>query len=164
MQRKKIGTLCLAMACVFMSTLAVEAKTTAASDSKIVNSIELVNAAPGKIVHSHKFIDGKKYHVTRALINTAPVHVWSLLTDYDRAEEVFTNVKDIQLVSFAGNQKKVKFEVASLGGLWKFNYVLAVTETAPHQIEWRRESGAFKSNEGYWQLEGADSGNSTLVT
>ncbi len=54
--------------------------------------------------------------------------------------------------------------MASLGGLWKFDYVLKVTETKPHRLDWRRESGAFKSNDGFWKLQPIENGAKTLIT
>mgnify|MGYP001184838156 CR=1 FL=1 len=124
------------------------------------------NEAPGyskEITSQKKVLDGKSYHVGSVKIHSAPDEVWSILTDYDRAIAVFSNVRDIKLLESKGNVKKVRFEVASLGGLWKFNYVLALTESEPHRIKWHRHSGAFKENEGYWELLPADGGRATVV-
>ncbi len=42
-----------------------------------------------------------------------------------------------------------RFDVWFVG----FDYVLNIAESKPeHRIEWQRESGAFKVNEGSWTL------------
>ena len=135
------------------------------TDSKLLSSTKLKRELlAGEITHNVEKIDKKNYHVTRALLATNPEHIWSYLTDYNKAPDVFTNLNKIRLLDKKDNKKKVEFQVSSLGGLMKFDYVLHITESAPHHIEWQRASGAFKTNEGFWILKPVMDGKYTLVT
>ena len=118
----------------------------------------------GKISKTVQKIDNKDFHVARILLKTQPEHVWKYLTDYSKAPEIFTNLNKIKLLDQKDNKKKVAFQVSSLGGLMKFDYVLHITEEAPNHIEWQRASGAFKRNDGFWILEPVMDGRYTLVT
>ncbi|MBK9144286.1 MAG: SRPBCC family protein [Candidatus Melainabacteria bacterium] len=163
--RKRTAVLSLALA-VSVISVSLPARSARAAEKTGDPIASTVNEAPGhgkEITSQRKILDGKRYHVGSVKIHSTPDEVWSVLTDYDRAVAVFANVRDIKLLESKGNVKKVRFEVASLGGLWKFNYVLALTEDEPHRIKWHRHSGAFKENEGYWELLPADAGRATVV-
>ncbi len=120
--------------------------------------------ADGKIFHEKKKLDNRDFHVTRAIIDTSPDHVWTYLTDLNKAPQVFSNLKKARLVDQKDNRKKIEFQVASLGGLVKYDYVLHVVEEKPYEMEWSRASGAFKRNDGFWSLKPLDGGKRTLVT
>lgn len=158
-KRTAVFSLALAFSIISFTPLAPSALASEKKSATLASSQEITS----QITSQRKILDGKSYHVGSVKIQSTPDEVWSILTDYDRAIDVFANVKDIKLLESKGNVKKVRFEVASLGGLWKFNYVLALTESEPHQIKWQRHSGAFKENEGYWELLPADGGRATVV-
>jgi len=111
-----------------------------------------------------KKIGNKSYQVAQILINAKPDTVWTALTSYDRAAEIYSNLKKLRIVNDGGDKKTISFTVASMGGLWKYDYVLNINEMqSAKRIEWTRHSGAFKANEGYWQLTPIE-GDKTLVT
>lgn len=118
----------------------------------------------GEISHTRERIDNHNYHVGRVVVNSPPEQVWAALTDYSKHVKAIPELKKLKVLSSNQNKKKIWFEVASLGGLWKFDYILNITEVAPNRIEWNRESGAFKANEGFWQLDSVAGGKRTLVT
>jgi uncharacterized membrane protein len=114
-------------------------------------------------ISQHK-VGNKNFQVAQVVINSAPELVWEALTQYDRADEIYSNLKRLQVLNDNGPQKTISFTVASMGGLWKYDYVLNISELkALKRIEWTRHSGAFKANEGYWQLTPVE-GDKTLVT
>lgn len=109
-------------------------------------------------------IGERKYQVARVVIDAKPDHIWTALTSYNRATEIYSNLKHLKVVNDNGDKKRIAFTTASLGGMWKYDYVLDIKENkADKRIEWTRHSGAFKVNEGFWQLSHVD-GDKTLVT
>jgi len=108
-------------------------------------------------------IGDHKYQVSRMLIDAPVLQVQAVLTDYQQTTRMFPNVKKCHVVEEAGPLKKISFTASAPANLWTFDYVLEVKE-APGYIEWRRISGAFKKNEGFWKLEPMDEGRATLVT
>lgn len=155
----------------------VVAFSTGASCS-LVGSVPSANASTPKLASVHRTdlklgiphqsehkVGEKTYHVTKAVIDATPDDVWNVLTDYNHLVSYYPNVKNFKILSETGDKKKVWFSVASMCGLWKFEYVLSMHENKPlHRIEWHRDSGAFKVNEGSWVLEPVDDGARTLVT
>lgn len=97
------------------------------------------------------------------LINATPIQVQSVLTDYEHTAAIFTGVKSCRVIEDNGADKKINFVATVPGNLWTFDYTLAIHES-PGYIEWRRQCGAFKRNEGFWRLEPVDNGRSTRVT
>ncbi len=119
----------------------------------------------GDVSHICENMNGQNYHISRVVVDGTPDHVWSVLTDYDHATSVTPHLKALKILHNNNEKKKIWFSVASLGGIWKFDYVLNIHEIKPkHRIEWQRDSGAFKVNEGYWELKPVDEGRRTLVT
>ncbi len=107
----------------------------------------------------------KKYQVASVVIDAKADSVWNALTSYNRAQEIYSNLKALKILKDDGEKKRISFTIVSMGGLWKYDYVLDVTECkADKRIEWHRFSGAFKVNEGYWQLTPVNGGEQTLVT
>ncbi len=108
---------------------------------------------------------GKKVFTTsNIIIRATPAQVWDVLTDYDGASGIFSYLTKSKLLSSSGPIKKVAFTAKTDGNLLRFNYTLIVTEHRPVLMEWKRESGDFKENEGYWKLSPLDNGNATLVS
>ncbi len=128
-----------------------------------VSQVSMISPRPQATIAQQK-VGNKSYQVAQVVINSKPDVVWDALTQYDRADEIYSNLKRLQIISDNGPQKTISFTVASMGGLWKYDYVLNISELkALKRIEWTRHSGAFKANEGYWQLTPVD-GDRTLVT
>lgn len=128
-----------------------------------VSQVSMVSPHPHATVAQQK-VGNKNYQVAQVVINSKPEVVWDALTQYDRADEIYSNLKRLQIINDNGPQKTISFTVASMGGLWKYDYVLNISELkALKRIEWTRHSGAFKANEGYWQLTPVE-GDRTLVT
>lgn len=108
-------------------------------------------------------IGPRVYQVSRVLINATPSQVQDVITDYDHTEKVFDNVSKCKVIKEAGDTKQVSFSVKTLGSLMSCDYVLEI-KSVPGRIEWKRVSGAFKANEGFWKFEPANSGRATQVT
>ncbi len=103
------------------------------------------------------------YQVSRVLVHAAPNQVQDVITDYDHSAKVFDNVTKCKVIKELGETKHVAFTIKTLGSLMTCDYVLEITST-PGRIEWKRLTGAFKANEGFWKFESANGGRSTLVT
>lgn len=152
-----------------LSALIMLSFITASLPAEAIKHDSTVALAGHHSTRSHPTIEqqkiGKKnYQVARVLIHSKPEIVWNALTTYDRAEVIYSNVKSLRILQDHGDQKTISFTVASMGGLWKYDYVLNISENkADKRIEWTRHSGAFKANEGYWQLTPVE-GDKTLVT
>jgi ribosome-associated toxin RatA of RatAB toxin-antitoxin module len=108
-------------------------------------------------------IGPRLYQVSRVTINAAPNQVQDVITDYDHTSKVFDNVSKCKVLKECGDTKQVAFTVKTLGSLMSCDYVLEITST-PGRIEWKRLSGAFKANEGFWKFEPVGNGRATLVT
>ncbi|MDZ4836122.1 MAG: SRPBCC family protein [Candidatus Melainabacteria bacterium] len=134
--------------------------------SKLDNESEVANVAitlqhPATI--KQELINNRKYQVGRIVIPAKTDAVWNALTTYDRATEIYSNVKELKMIDGEGPEKRIEFNVSTMGGMMKYDYTLDVTELkAQKRIEWKRHSGAFKINDGWWQLEPVEAG--TLVT
>lgn len=103
------------------------------------------------------------YQVSRVVVNAAPEQVQDVITDYEHTAKVFDNVTKCKVTREVGDTKEVAFTVKTLGSLMTCDYVLEIKST-PGRIEWKRLSGAFKANEGFWKFEPTNGGRATLVT
>ncbi|MBX9693440.1 MAG: SRPBCC family protein [Cyanobacteria bacterium] len=113
---------------------------------------------------SEEVIGKKTFTTSNFVIKATPVRVWGILTDYDGAARIFSNLTKSRLLSSSGPTKIVKFSARCVGNLFKVDYTLEVTERYLERIEWKRASGAFQANEGYWKLEPMENGQTTLVS
>lgn len=112
---------------------------------------------------SEEQIGPRIYQVSRVVINAAPNQVQEVITDYEHTDKVFDNVTKCKVVKDCGDTKEVAFTIKTLGSLMSCDYVLEIKST-PGRIEWKRLSGAFKANEGFWKFEPTNGGRSTQVT
>jgi carbon monoxide dehydrogenase subunit G len=96
--------------------------------------------------------DNHTYVVGSVLINAPRERVWSILVDYDRSPEIFTNLSLCKVIGNEGEVKLVR-QVVKPGGPIKFDYVVNLIETKPSLIKWKRRSGSFKEVMGAWELE-----------
>lgn len=128
-----------------------------------------VSAAPAVQESIDSFYAGEEqigprvYQVSRVTINASPNQVQDVITDYDHTAKVFDNVTKCKVVREAGDTKDVAFTIKTLGSLMTCDYVLQI-KSVPGRIEWKRLSGAFKANEGFWKFEPANGGRATVVT
>lgn len=119
------------------------------------------------MVSAVETIDGKVFHIGKTIANASPEQVFSVLTDYANSTKLFSNLKRSSVVasSVEDSTTDVSFSLKGMANIWNFDYVLRMTETFPSRIDFRRLSGAFKANEGYWKIEPLDgSGKRTLVS
>lgn len=131
------------------------------SDTTIASAHLMSAREPASI--KEEVVNNRKYQIARIVIPAKPEDVWTALTTYDRATDIYENVKELKMVHDNGANKVIEFNVVSMGGLVKYEYALAIKELkAEKRIEWKRHSGAFKVNEGWWQLTPSEHG--TLVT
>ncbi len=128
------------------------------------STLQNIEALQNEIVQSEENRDKKTFQVVKTIIKAPPVVIFKTFTDYQRAPEIFSYLKKSKILTSDGPKKTIFCEVEIAGGLFKFEYVLEYIEHAPTLVEWRRVSGAFKSNEGYWKFEPLDKSKSTLVT
>jgi uncharacterized membrane protein len=130
-------------------------------DGAIVSTAAMTSHHPATM--KQEVINKRKYQIARIVIPAKTEAVWDALTTYDRATEIYSNVKELKMIDGEGPDKRIEFNVSTLGGMMKYDYTLDVTELkAQKRIEWKRHSGAFKVNDGWWQLEPVETG--TLVT
>ncbi|MBS2006889.1 MAG: SRPBCC family protein [Cyanobacteria bacterium SZAS TMP-1] len=112
-----------------------------------------------------KTADGKSYQITRTVINASPEDVFAVIVDYKDAGRLFSNLTKSEVVSRDEKNKtsNVSFSLKGIMNLWSFDYVLSIKENFPTRIDFKRVSGAFKRNEGYWKLLPLDNGRRTEV-
>jgi ribosome-associated toxin RatA of RatAB toxin-antitoxin module len=129
--------------------------------------ISSASAKPGhgvKPVVSEELVHGKTFYVNKIVVNARPERVYQILTDYMNATKVFPILKKCEILQNHGQKKIVKHRLAPTGLPTSYEYVIEVSETAPHILEWHRVSGDFKELDGYWKLEPTEFGHSTMVT
>ncbi len=109
-------------------------------------------------------INNKSYQVSKMLVRCRPEQIWQILSDYNSAPSIFHTLKKCQLLADKGSTKLMHHEIRPSGLMATFHYDLEVKETGHRMLEWHRVNGDFKEVEGFWKLEPADAGRSTLVT
>lgn len=136
-----------------------------------INKLTGFDSLEGKMeksmVSAVETVDGKVFHIGKTIANASPEQVFYVLTDYANSTKLFSNLKHSSVVAHSAeeNTTDVNFSLKGMAGIWNFDYVLRMTETFPSRIDFRRLSGAFKANEGYWKIEPLDgSGKRTLVS
>lgn len=113
---------------------------------------------------SEEKIGDKNYQVSRIIVHVKPEHIWRILTDYENAPSIFPCLKKCKLVKDKGTTKLVEHQIKPTGVPSTFDYVIEVKEVVNKLYEWHRISGDFREVEGFWRLEPANEGNSTMVT
>ncbi len=154
--------------CLFLITTSVFASDKVlVKDSRVTTNGRSVTGEEvflNKIDQSEEHRDNKTFQVATIIIEATPAAVFKTFTDYDRSAQIFSYLKKAKIISVNGPKKTISCEAEVAGGLFKFQYVLEFTETAPNLVQWHRVSGAFKANEGYWKFEPVGKGDFTLVT
>lgn len=149
-------------AAVFSFLLASSLTVPAFAEARPSNSVAMAAPLTG-VIHSEQAIGKKDFIISKTLVHAAPEKVFEVVTDYPNAVKYFTNLTDCQVLSEKNGVKHVRFN-AKATGFMKLDYVLAIDQSKPGRIEWKRVKGSFKANEGYWDLAPIDGGKSTLVT
>jgi len=145
-------------------TLVLSSSLTVPAFSEALSSKSVAMTAPlTGVVHSEQEIGNKDFIISKTLVHASPEKVFEVVTDYPNAVKYFTNLTDCQVLSEKNGVKNVRFS-AKATGLMKLDYVLAIDQSKPGRIEWKRIKGSFKANEGYWDLAPIEGGKSTLVT
>lgn len=164
----RVALFALAIATVTLPNFATDASARDLGNSP--NEVLAMSPTPGsaavcydKLTMTEHEIGGKKFHIGTQAMNATKDQVWKILTDYDGASTHFSYLKKSKRVQ--DQRGLVGFTAKTGVGPITVDYVLHITESQPAgTIEWKRHSGAFKSNEGYWKLEPMDDGKRTLVT
>ena len=118
----------------------------------------------GDITSSQEVINHKVFQVNKIKVDAPPEAVWAVLTNYEDAPRVYSKVSTCHVVQDDGAKKLVAFKVKAFKDLVTLDYTLNIQEHFPNSIEWSRNSGAFKANEGYWHMDSLDAGKKCLVT
>lgn len=110
------------------------------------------------------FEGDSRYLVSKLLIQARPETVWSILTDYERVTQVFSNVKKLKILS--GNEciKVMEHIVQPLPPVPPICFVVEVRETFPTLLEWHGMTSYIKVNQGCFTLHPIEAGLSTNVT
>ncbi len=133
-------------------------------------AVTFVSSATAKATHGIKptvreeVVNGKSFYINKVVVNARPERVYQVLVDYLNAPKVFPILKKCQILESHGQKKIVKHQLAPTGLPVTYEYVIEISESAPHQIEWHRVSGDFKELDGYWKLDPTEFGHSTMVT
>ena len=106
----------------------------------------------------------KTFAVGKILVNARPEQIWKILTDYNNAPDIFTNLQKCEVVEDKGRNKLVRQLVHPKGTPLNLDYIVEITETAPTLMEWHRKSGALKEVAGSWRLEQSEADGPTKVT
>ncbi len=150
------------VAVVCLSPYAVQAEEV--SSTEVSSSKVVLGRSLSKFVIGEEKVGKKVFTTSTVIVEASPARVWNVLTDYNGAAGIFSNLSKSKLISSSGSTKLVAFTTRSLGNLFKFEYTLTVTEKEQELIEWKRVRGAFQANEGYWKLQPLKDGQATLVT
>lgn len=106
----------------------------------------------------------RTFAVGKVLVNARAEQIWKILTDYNNAPEVFSNLQKCEVVEDKGRNKLVRQCVHPKGTPLNLDYIVEIKETAPVLMEWHRKSGALKEVAGSWKLEPIENDGSTKVT
>ncbi|MBU6451568.1 MAG: SRPBCC family protein [Cyanobacteria bacterium REEB67] len=159
-------TMKLLIAATIFSTCGLQNAVSAAPiNEELNNSLPVSRLEEAKAVEGLQTPDGKNYQMTRAVVNASPEDVYAIIVDYKNSGRLFANLTKSQVVSRdeANGTSSVAFSLKGIMNLWSFDYVLSIKESYPNLIEFHRQSGAFKRNEGYWKLIPLDGGKATEV-
>jgi ribosome-associated toxin RatA of RatAB toxin-antitoxin module len=98
---------------------------------------------------------------TREIRIAAPIdRVWGVITDYGRYPEFLPGVVACRVVSAAGGERHVEYEVDF--AIRRVRYVLAHREEPPRRVTWSLVSGDLLArSDGSWEL--AEDAGGTLA-
>ncbi len=117
-----------------------------------------------KTVVSEKKEGGFNYAVGTIQVDAPAEKVWHIVTDYDHADEIFSNLKKCELVGTEGDAKLVRQVIQPAGSPIRFDYVVALKEKSPRLITWSRVRGSLKECKGAWEFTPIKDNTSTSVS
>lgn len=120
-------------------------------------------ASPDKAKAKFEKLNGKEYAVGSIEIDAEVNTIWDVLADYDKAPQIFSNLKLCKNIGRNGSAKLVR-QVVAPGGPMQFEYIVELTEERPKSMVWHRVSGNLREVSGKWQLEPVAEGKRTRVT
>jgi uncharacterized membrane protein len=100
----------------------------------------------------------RTFAVGKILVNARAEQIWKILTDYNNAPDVFSNLQKCEVLEDKGSNKLVRQCVHPKGTPLNLDYIVEIKETAPLLMEWHRKSGALKEVAGSWKLEPTEDG------
>lgn len=108
---------------------------------------------------------GKERKALAAIIvSHSPPAIWEVIDDKESATEWVEGLRDAKVTEVGEGYSLIFQELKVCFFPGTFKYVIRHTETTPlRRIDFRRESGHFKSLEGFWELHPLEDGSKTLV-
>lgn len=94
-------------------------------------------------------------------IDVTPEEMMRVITDFGSYSDFLPEIEDVEIVRESDSEWDVRFTVKVVKRL---RYVLRLKQNGPHQLRWHLLEGAFKVNEGGWDLVPIDEGKRTHVT
>jgi uncharacterized membrane protein len=125
------------------------------NQSPVVKKVSDVTEMPSV---SESRSGNRTFAVGKILVNARPEQIWRILTDYNNAPDVFSNLQKCEVVEDKGSNKLVRQCVHPKGTPINLDYIVEIKETAPVLMEWHRKSGALKEVAGSWKLEPTEDG------
>ncbi len=109
--------------------------------------------------------EGKEPEALAAIIIPHPaISVWEVIDDKEGAVDWCEGLRVAKVTEAGENYSVVYQELKACFLPGTFKYVIRNTETIPERrVDFKRESGSFKSLEGYWELHPIEEGAQTLV-
>jgi uncharacterized membrane protein len=123
-----------------------------------VTVVKRVNDATEAPSVSESRSGNRTFAVGKILVNAKAEQIWKILTDYNNAPDVFSNLQKCEVVEDKGSNKLVRQCVHPKGTPINLDYIVEIKETAPVLMEWHRKSGALKEVAGSWKLEPTEDG------
>lgn len=120
-------------------------------------------AAPDKVKTKFEKLSGKEFAVGSIEIESEVSTIWNVLADYDKAPQIFSNLKLCKSLGKKGSAKLVR-QVVAPGGPMQFDYIVELTEDQPKSMVWHRVKGNLREVSGKWQLDPLAEGKKTRVT
>ena len=93
-------------------------------------------------------------------VDVSPADMMAVITDFRSYSEFLPEIEDVEVVREAEGEWDVRFTVKVVKRL---RYVLRLQQMDPLQLRWHLVEGAFKVNEGGWDLKEIDDGKRTHV-
>lgn len=94
-------------------------------------------------------------------IDAAPGRVMSVITDFTAYPEFLPEMQAVEVLRTAPAEWEVRFTVRVIREL---TYALRLRQPSPERLDWTLIEGAFKANDGGWELEPLDGGARTRAT
>lgn len=94
-------------------------------------------------------------------IDASPDRVMSVITDFPNYPEFLPEMQSVDVLRATPGEWEVRFTVSVIREL---TYAIRLVQTSPHSLEWSLIEGAFKANDGGWELTSLDDGARTRAT